>query len=348
MILLIKANYCETVNFYLRNKQIDYLYKIVIDKYNYFFYNVYGSFCFKRILVKMQLWRIIMYNIIVNPTGGKGKSLKTLSKVEEILKNKGCEYKVYKTDYKGHATEIVKELSRIPDTKLIVLGGDGSFNEILNGIECFENVTLGLVPCGTGNDFVSAFKHPKKVKDAMDIILNGNAAFVDYIQLEDRRCLNVLGGGMDVDVLLKYAEMKHFHGKMKYYASLLYTLAHTKWHQLRLTLDDGESMDRSVFMIGVGNGRSIGGGMPICPNAVVDDGKLSIVVVNQLKKSRIPTALISFLSGKHVKKDFVEEFTAKKVRIDILDDSKFEADGEVFGAEKIECEVVSNKLKIYR
>ena len=289
-----------------------------------------------------------MFHILVNPTGGKGKSVKALEKVESILKEKNVEYVVHKTDYKGHATEIVKELSRVPDTKIIAMGGDGSFNEILNGIENFENVTLGLVPCGTGNDFVGASKHPKKVEDAMDVILKGNVSYLDYIQLEDRRCLNVLGGGMDVDVLLKYAEMKHFKGKVKYYASLLYTLAHTRWHQLRLTLDDGESMDRSVFMIGIGNGKSIGGGMPICPSAEVDDGVLSVVVVNQLKKALIPFALVSFLSGKHVKKSFTEEFTAKKVRIDILDDSKFEADGEVFAAEKIECEVVSNKLKVYR
>lgn len=313
---------------------------------------------FKHIFIKMVVWEIpffhnnylevAMFHILVNPTGGKGKSVKALEKVENILKDKNIDYVVHKTDYKGHATEITRELSRVPDTKIIALGGDGSFNEVLNGIENFENVTLGLIPCGTGNDFVGASKHPKKVEDAVNVILKGNASYIDYIQLEDRRCLNVLGGGMDVDVLLKYAEMKHFKGKVKYYASLLYTLAHTRWHKLRLTLDDGESMDRSVFMIGIGNGKSIGGGMPICPNAEVDDGILSVVVVNQLKKILIPSALLAFLKGKHVKKSFTEEFTAKKVRIDILDDSQFEADGEVFASDKIECEVVSGKLRVYR
>ncbi len=289
-----------------------------------------------------------MYNIIVNPNGGKGKSLKALAKVEEILKTAGAEYVVHKTEYSGHATEITRELSKNPDTKIIMLGGDGSFNEILNGIENFENVTLGFVPCGTGNDFVSASKHPVKVSEAMAVILKGETSYIDYIQLTDRRCLNVLGGGMDVDVLLKYAEMKAFHGKVKYYASLLYTLAHTKWHKLRLTMDDGESVDKSVFMIGIGNGRSIGGGIPICPNAKVEDGILSVVVVNEMKKSRIPFALVGFLRGKHVEKDYTEEFTAKKVKIEVLDDSQFEADGEVFNSPMIECEVVPNVLRVYR
>lgn len=289
-----------------------------------------------------------MYHIIVNPHGGKGKSLKALKQVEGILKDNGIEYAVHKTERAGHATEIARELSATPDTNILMMGGDGSFNEILNGIENFENVTLGFIPCGTGNDFVRASKHPTKIKESVDVILKGNVSCIDYIQLADRRCLNVLGAGMDVDVLLKYAQMKAFHGKVKYYASLFYTLAHTRWHKLRLTLDDGEPMDRNVFMIGIGNGKCIGGGMPICPNAEVDDGKLSVVVVNEMKKSRIPLELPGFLSGKHIRKFYTEEYDASKIKIEVLDDSKFEADGEVFDAPTIECQIVSNTLKVFR
>lgn len=289
-----------------------------------------------------------MYHIIVNPKGGKGKSLKALETVEQMLKEKSIEYIVHRTEYAEHATQITREISAVPDTKILMLGGDGSYNSVINGIENFENVTLGFVPCGTGNDFVSASKHPKTVKEAMEVILKGNESYIDFIQLDDRRCLNVLGAGMDVDVLLKYAEMKPFHGKVKYYASLFYVLAHTRWHKLRLTIDGGKPMDKSVFMIGIGNGRSIGGGMPICPNAVVDDGKLSIVVVNEMKKALIPFRLLGFLTGKHVHKSYAEEFEGKSVKIEVLDDSKFEADGEVFESKFINCHIVSDTLKVFR
>ena len=288
-----------------------------------------------------------MYHIIVNPLGGKGKSLKALEKVEEILKSKKIAYTVHKTERVGHATEIARDISHTPDSKILMLGGDGSYNEVLNGIDNFENVTLGFVPCGTGNDFVSASGHPKKVEDAMKLILSGKTKYIDFIQLDDRRCLNILGAGMDVDVLLKYATMKPFHGKVKYYASLFYTLAHTRWHKLRLTIDGGEPMDRSTFMIGIGNGRSIGGGMPICPHAVVDDGKLSIVVVNEMKKSLIPFRLTKFLSGKHVTKSWSEEFEGRSVKIEVLDDSQFEADGEVFASKCINCHIVTKTLKVF-
>lgn len=289
-----------------------------------------------------------MYHIIANPHGGKGKSLKSLKKVEDILKQNNIEYVVHKTASADDATNITREISATPDSKILVLGGDGSYNSVLNGIDNFENVTLGFVPCGTGNDFIAASGHPKSVKKAMDVILKSNEQYIDFIQLEDRRCLNILGAGMDVDVLLKYAEMKPFHGKVKYYASLIYTLIHTKWHKLRLTIDDGEPMDRSTFMIGIGNGRSIGGGMPICPHGVVDDGKLDIVIVNEMKRALIPFRLLGFLTGKHVKKSYTEEYEGKAVKIEILDDSQFEADGEVFKSPLINCHVVTKTLKVFR
>ena len=289
-----------------------------------------------------------MYHIIVNPKGGKGKSLKALSVVENILKANDAEYLVHRTESPEDATDIARQLSSVENSKLLVLGGDCSYNAVLNGIENFENVTLGFVPCGTGNDFISASGHPKDVKKAMELILKGNEQYIDFIQLDDRRCLNILGAGMDVDVLLKYATMKPFHGKVKYYASLIYTLIHTKWHKLRLTFDDGEPMERSTFMIGIGNGKSIGGGMPICPHGVVDDGKLDVVIVNEMKRALIPFRLMGFLTGKHVKKSYTEEYEGKNVRIEVLDDSQFEADGEVFKAEAINCHVVSKTLKVFR
>ena len=264
-----------------------------------------------------------MYDIIVNPLGGKGKSLKALKAAEKIFAERG------------------------PEAKILVFGGDGSFNEVLNGIENFKNVTLGIVPCGTGNDFVRASGHPTKIKEAIDLILKDNVGYIDYIDVGSRRCLNVAGAGMDVDVLLRYAAMKAFSGKLKYYASLIDTLIHVKWHKLRLTID-GKTMDKSVFMIGVGNGTCIGGGMPICPDAKVDDGLLSVVIVNEMKKSRIPVELPGFLSGKHVKKDYTEVYSAKEVTVEVLDDGKIELDGEVIDDKILECKVVHNVLKVYR
>lgn len=288
-----------------------------------------------------------MYHIIVNPQGGKGKSLKALKTVEELFKNNNAQFTVHKTEYAGHATEIARELSKIPDTNIVVMGGDGSFHEVLCGIDNFDNVTLGLVACGSGNDFIKKSGHSTNVKEAVQTILNGKVGFVDYMELGKYRCLNVGGGGMDVDVLLKYANCKTLKGKAAYYYSLFYTLLHTRFHHLRITAD-GVTKDTSVFMIGVGNGGFIGGGIPICPNAIVDDGLLNVGYVSEMKKSKIIFRLFKFLKGKHVGTDWGGEDTAKKVTIEALDDSRFELDGEIIEDTKLDIEVVHNKLKMFR
>lgn len=288
-----------------------------------------------------------MYHIIVNPQGGKGKSLKALATVEEMFKNNNAQYVVHTTEYVGHATEIAKELSQNPDTNIVVMGGDGSFHEVLCGIDNFDNVTLGLIACGSGNDFIKKSGHSTNVKEAVQTVLNGKVGYVDYMEMGKYRCLNVGGGGMDVDVLLKYAQCKTLKGKAAYYYSLFYTLLHTRFHHLRITAD-GVTKDTSVFMIGIGNGGFIGGGIPICPNAVVDDGLLNVGYVNEMKKSKILFRLAKFLKGKHVGTEWGGEYTAKKITLEALDDSRFELDGEIIEDTKLDIEVVHGKLKMFR
>lgn len=287
-----------------------------------------------------------MYHIIINPVGGKGESQKALQTVKKLLDAKKVPYIVHETQYAHHATEIARELSHEADTKIIAMGGDGSFHEVLCGIENFENVTLGLIACGSGNDFIKKSGHPKDVEKALDVILKGNVGYVDYMDLGTTRCLNVAGGGMDVDVLVKYASVKKLKGSAAYNYALIYTLLHTRFHKLRLIVD-GKTMDKSVFMIGIGNGGFIGGGLPICPHAEVSDGKLDVVIVNEMKKRRIPSMLLKFLKGKHVEDKTVEEFRTDRVIIEALDDSRFELDGEIIEDRYLDIKVVPNKLKMF-
>ena len=120
----------------------------------------------------------------------------------------------------------------------MVLGGDGTFHEVLNGIECFDNVKVGLIPCGTGNDFVRATSLSTNVDLAVQTILQDNVSYVDFIQIGNKRALNCAGAGMDVDTLVKYAEMKHFKGKIKYYLALLSVLIKLKFHKATITANN--------------------------------------------------------------------------------------------------------------
>lgn len=289
-----------------------------------------------------------MFDIIVNPISGKGKSLAALKTVETILTGKSLPYVVHRTDHAGHATEIVKELINKQDhTYLIAMGGDGSFNEVINGITDFDKITVGFIPCGTGNDYIKATGVPSDVSQALDLIIKGKEGFTDYLQVNDIKALNCAGTGMDVDVLLKYASMKHFKGKIKYYVSLISVLLHLKFHKMRITVD-GKVLDRSVFLIVAANGIYIGGGMPISPRSITNDGKLNLVIVNEIKPSKVFGLLLKFLNGgKHIDEPCTESFLVDEVKIEIMDDSMIQLDGEVRDCKVLNCKIVHDALRTY-
>lgn len=289
-----------------------------------------------------------MYDIILNPVSGKGNSLRAFETVKSVFENAGAEWQVHLTERQMHASEIVAELNKKEDAKVIVMGGDGTLNEVLNGITDFSRLTLGIISCGTGNDFIKAAGLPADPAAAAKLILKGDTGYVDYLELKNRRALNCAGAGMDVDVLVRYESMKAFKGKMKYYASLIDTLIKCKFHKIALEID-GERTEKSVFMIAAANGTCIGGGMKISPHSVTDDGKLNVVLINEMPKRKILPTLIKFLNGgKHIESPYTEEFLAENVKIEVLDEGLTEVDGEVIDEKTIDCRVVHDVLKIFR
>lgn len=289
-----------------------------------------------------------MYDIILNPVSGKGNSLNAFKTVKAVFDAAGAEWKVHRTERSMHASEIVAELNKKEDAKVIVMGGDGTLNEVLNGITDFSRLTLGIISCGTGNDFIKAAGLPSDPAEAAKLILKGDTGYVDYLELKNRRALNCAGAGMDVDVLVRYESMKAFKGKMKYYASLIDTLIKCKFHKIALEID-GERMEKSVFMIAAANGTCIGGGMKISPHSLTDDGKLNVVLINEMPKRKILPTLIKFLNGgKHIESPYTEEYLAENVKIEVLDEGLTEVDGEVIDEKIIDCRVVHDVLKIFR
>ena len=287
-----------------------------------------------------------MYEFIVNPIAGKGKSLTVLKTAERIFTERGVPYRVHIAERRGHATEICRELTE-EGANIVVFGGDGTFNEVLNGIVNFDKTVIGFVPCGTGNDYVKATDIPTDTETAIKRILGGNTGYTDFIDMDGKRCLNVAGGGMDTDVLVKYAETKAFHGKIKYYISLLSVLMHLKFHKVRISIDGGKAVKKSVFLISIANGIYIGGGMPISPNSKVNDGKLNVVIVNEVKPSAVFGLLLKFLKGKHINESCAEEYLCDSARLEMLDEGKVQADGEVMEEKVLDCRIRKNILRVF-
>ncbi len=288
-----------------------------------------------------------MFDILINPISGKGKSIIALKTVEEILNKNEIPYTVHKTEYPLHATEIVRDLNKTDSTNLIVMGGDGTFNEALNGIDNFQTITVGFIPCGTGNDYVKATNIPKDTTKALELILKKEVGYTDFLQLDNKRALNCAGAGMDVDVLVRYNTMKAFKGKLKYYAALIDTLLHLRFHKMKITVDGVDSY-KTVFFAVVANGKYIGGGMPVSPLSDINDGLFDVVIVNEIKRRKILGTLIKFLGGKHIALPCTETFRGKEIIITLLDEGKTQVDGEVFDNKILNCKIVHDTLKTYK
>ena len=149
-----------------------------------------------------------MYNIIYNPVAGKRKAYKNLQVVERVFKEREVEYQVWESGGIHDAEYIARKLTQEGETNIIVLGGDGTLNEVLNGLEDPSVCTLGLVPSGTGNDFAARMNIPLNPEKAILRILENKPQLVNYIDVSGTRSMNIAGLGIDVDVLERCSKRK--------------------------------------------------------------------------------------------------------------------------------------------
>ena len=287
-----------------------------------------------------------MYHIIYNPAAGKKNASKNLRKVEEMLHVRGREYQLHDTEQARDGERIARELTEKGEYEFIVLGGDGTLHEVLNGMVDPTLCRLGIIPSGTGNDFAERLALPKKAEKAMEIILDGEAKVTDYLQVGEVRCMNVAGLGMDVDVLERCQRGK-MKGKLKYLVSLVKSLFAFKGYPI--AVERGTHVERRDALIAVAcNGSQIGGGIRICPDAVVDDGKISVVVVECIGgKMKILYAFWKLLRGKILKYPATRHFLCDKVRFASDSPCSVQLDGELYTDLDLDIEIRTG-LKIYR
>ncbi len=270
-----------------------------------------------------------MYHLILNPTAGKKKAVKNLEIVARILNERNIPFEAHKTCAVHDATDIAKRLTLAGEKDIVVLGGDGTLHEVLEGIANVEECRLGLIPSGTGNDFARKAGIPKDVEKALEIILSGEAKETDYLEVDGIRCMNVGGMGMDVDVLerCKKGKMK---GKLKYLFSLVKSVFAFKGLPI-LIESDGVEERHEALIAAACNGTQFGGGITICPVAEVDDGKLNVVVVDCIGgKMKIIKAFIRLLKGKILEYPETTHFTCDRVKFISETPCSAQLDGELY------------------
>lgn len=290
-----------------------------------------------------------MLDFIVNPTaGGKnGKKIKkSIAKIEEYLTSLGVLYTIHYTLKKHDATTLTSSLIDNGATDIIVVGGDGSLHEVINGFHSFEKVNLGLIPCGTGNDFASALKLPLDPIKAVDVILNNKAQYTDFMQMPTVRGINIIGMGIDVDVLKRYASLKK-KTKFSYTSCLIKTLLDFEYSDFTVDMNDKEENHRS-FVAVVANGHAYGGGLSVCPIANPTDKKLDFVAVSELSKIKIIGAFLKLKQGKILSLKQAHHENMTEIKIHTQKPVTVNVDGELYENIPFEVKIVSDTLKMYR
>lgn len=288
-----------------------------------------------------------MYYIIANELHLKGKNAKKLDIVKAVFNRAKIEYEVLFTTHKGHATEYARAITAGQGHTLIAMGGDGTLHEILNGFDNFEDNALGLIPSGTGNDFAAAAAIPLDTRQAAEKIAFRAPTKIDFIELSSGlRSLNVVGMGIDVDVLERTYAGK-FHGKSKYFRSLIASLF--KFKSCNFTVEyNGKSEKHFGLIAALGNGSQIGGGIKICPDAKIDDGYLDMIIVDYISRKKLIAALFKLMRGKV---NSIKEVTTVKVKSAkfIMDSPDFtiQAEGELYKNVPFDARIVTDKLKFY-
>ena len=271
---------------------------------------------------------------------------KNLALVEAKLKKLDVVYRLHKSEYPRHAIELTKKAIEDGAKTVVAMGGDGTLNEVVNGLCNFENITFGLLPCGTGNDFAGHLGIPEDVEAALDIVLQREAKYIDFIQMPNLRAINVVGMGIDVEVLKLYSKLEK-KTKIGYTNCLLRTLFTYKC--VRFTSEtNGVKREHKAFLACVANASMIGGGMKISPASDVADGKLNFVFVDEIKGLKILPALIKFKKGKLLSLPQAHSELCDKITISSDKYSTLNVDGELYENQPFSAEVVHETLKMHR
>lgn len=287
-----------------------------------------------------------MITFIVNPIAGSGHALKVEETLKDALEARGIAYEMLHTQRPGHATELAREAARHAACEAVVaVGGDGTAFEVACGLMS-TGIPLGIIPAGTGNDFVKTTGTPRQPLAALEAILHGKPRPVDLCSLNDRLFLNVCGTGFDVTVLDNTLAAKRYaRGITPYLIGLVRAIFHYRPVHVRLTVD-GVASEADVLLCSVANGRYIGGGIPVCPAARIDDGKLDLVLADIVPRWKIPLYLPGLMLGRILRFGIAHHQLCERVEIR-SPGMRLNVDGEIFSMDDAVFSVQPGKLMLY-
>jgi YegS/Rv2252/BmrU family lipid kinase len=296
---------------------------------------------------------------VINTNAGNEAVKKEWPKIEKLISKENLNYDFDFTSYTGHAEDITTEKLSEGYRKFIVVGGDGTLNEVINGIfkqkaVPANDVCIGLFGMGTGNDWAKYYQFPKDYSEAIKKIKECNTVTQDVGKIiyssgkaKEAYFNNVAGLCYDAVVVKATNIMKERGRKSKlaYLYSLLKSLIKYRPWKLKIIIS-GEVLEGKFLSISIGNGKYSGGGMLQTPNAVINDGFLDVTIYPDMTKMKILVNIAKLYNGKILKVKGVRNFRTKAFTIKSENKIFAEIDGEIIKGNDFEFSVISNAINI--
>lgn len=289
------------------------------------------------------------YIAIVNPRGGTRRGLAILESVKAVFD--GAELDIQTTAHSGHARELAQNLPLEPCDGLIVIGGDGSLHEVVNGLMRRANpslVPIGLIPGGTGNTVAEHLGCLDPVVAAKRIVA-GKIGGLDIARIdangETEFCANIIGWGAAVDIN-KTAERLRWLGTSRYTLAALWQIVLARKRRAKITLDGRASEDDFFFIVGA-NTKFTGKGMKLAPDAIMDDGLIDVVVVRHATRGQMVAMFNKVFDGSHVELPCVEIHRVRSFAIESAAGDLLNMDGELKGSTPLRVEMIPSAMRIF-
>lgn len=284
---------------------------------------------------------------ILNPMSGNQQAVKYIPLIEEYFKSNPKDYEILLTQYHGHATELANKYTKVDDVCVYSLSGDGTANEVLNGLN--EGVSLAILPLGTGNDFTRMFQIPDMPLDQLILeTIEGKECLVDYGMSNARKFLNCSTMGLDADIGIAAHELKlkyPFLGSLTYIIAIFPLLIKRQPLNFRVRLENKEFKEK-LLLTAVMNGQFYGGGFTPTPMASIQDGYLDLCIIKDTNLLRILTLLPRYKKGKHIFEDIVSFYKVKQFNLVSEREISTQCDGEVYFETEINFKIIEKGLKL--
>ena len=299
--------------------------------------------------------------VIVNPTAGAGKGLTDYPLISKLLRDNSISHEAVFTEHKHHATELTVSAIDSGYRDIIVVGGDGTLHEVVNGLfiqrtVAPDDVTIAVISAGTGNDWIRMFGIPRHYSEAIRAIKEGYTFLQDVAEVtyeeskyQQRRYMaNVAGVGFDAEVLKRtqQSSAKGRLGRGGYLWCLIRSFFGHKATGIKVWVDDRLIHNNLLFSVAMGVGKYNGGGIQQLPDAVADDGLLDITLIRPVHWWHVVFRIRRIFNGEIYSIGHVMHARGSKIRIESTPETPLEIDGELHGGTPVECNVLHRAVRV--